>query len=94
MQCTNCREGDTSPGLVTLTFDRNSTTVIYRDVPAEICPRCGERYVPPEITAAAMAHVDAALVRGTELEILRWPGEPAPDPGLEPEAVGEPEEEA
>jgi YgiT-type zinc finger domain-containing protein len=75
MQCTACRDGETFPGLVTLTFDRGSTTIIYRDVPAEICTACGEQFVAPEITALAMSQIDAAIARGTELEIVRWPGE-------------------
>jgi YgiT-type zinc finger domain-containing protein len=77
MQCSACRDGETNPGLVTLTFDRGSTTVVYRDVPAEVCLACGEQFVAPEITALAMSQIDAAIARGTELEIVRWPNDAA-----------------
>jgi YgiT-type zinc finger domain-containing protein len=72
MQCSACLEGETRPGITTLTLDRQSTAVVFRDVPAEVCRACGERFVTDEVTAVAIRRVEQALARGTELEIIRW----------------------
>lgn len=41
MPCVLCKHGDTVPGRVTVTLQRDETTVVIRDVPAEGCENCG-----------------------------------------------------
>jgi YgiT-type zinc finger domain-containing protein len=45
MKCVICRNGETRPGHVTVTLERDGTTLIVRGVPAEVCENCGEEYV-------------------------------------------------
>ena len=40
--CTSCNQGTLAPGTTTATFDTEGTTVVIRNVPAEICVACGE----------------------------------------------------
>jgi len=37
MKCVICKIGETKPGFVTVTLQRGETTVIFKQVPAEIC---------------------------------------------------------
>jgi YgiT-type zinc finger domain-containing protein len=45
MKCVICGNGETRPGHVTVTLERDGTTLIVRGVPAEVCENCGEEYV-------------------------------------------------
>ncbi|MEK7796140.1 MAG: type II toxin-antitoxin system MqsA family antitoxin, partial [Pseudomonadota bacterium] len=45
MKCALCKQGDTKPGTVTVTLQRGETTVILKDVPADVCEHCGEYYL-------------------------------------------------
>ena len=45
MKCTLCRQGETKPGLTTVTLERGPTIVVIKQVPAEICDICGEYYL-------------------------------------------------
>ncbi len=45
MKCVICQYGETEPGTTTVTLTRDETTVVIRDVPAQICTTCGEEYV-------------------------------------------------
>jgi YgiT-type zinc finger domain-containing protein len=40
--CTSCNQGTLAPGATTATFETEGTTVVIRNVPAEICDACGE----------------------------------------------------
>ena len=70
--CVLCRNGTVAPGLVTLTVQRGRTTVILKDVPADVCPNCGEYYLSSETTAVVLARADAAARNGAEVEIAAF----------------------
>ncbi len=72
MKCSLCRQGGTSPGLVTVTLQRGDTTVIVKQVPAEVCENCGEYYLAQEVTEQLLARAEAAVKNGAEVEILRF----------------------
>ena len=50
MRCVICKVGETQPGKTTVTLERGGTTLVFKDVPAQVCPNCGEAYVDEEIT--------------------------------------------
>ena len=55
MKCVLCDHPDLLEGTTTVTFDRGPTTLVYKDVPAQVCPNCGERFVEPSIAANLLA---------------------------------------
>jgi len=48
--CLSCKRGTLGPGTTTATFDAEGTTVVIRNVPAEICDACGEGSFAPATT--------------------------------------------
>ena len=72
MNCTVCRNGVTKPGTATVTLQRGETTVILKEVPADVCEDCGEYYLSSEITAQVLERAEAAVRSGAEVEILRF----------------------
>lgn len=72
MRCVICKTGNTSPGRATISLQRGDTTVVIKDVPADICDNCGEHYLSEEMTRRVLEMAEAAVVKGAEVEILRW----------------------
>ena len=72
MKCVLCRQGETNPGNVTVTLQRDITTVIIKDVPADVCENCGEYYLSAKITDQVHAMGEDAVRKGAEVEILRF----------------------
>jgi len=72
MKCVICKSGETRPGLATVTLQRGNTTVIFKEVPAEICDNCGEYYLSEEITEKLLERAEEAVAKGTELEIMKF----------------------
>jgi YgiT-type zinc finger domain-containing protein len=59
-RCLACKEGTLAQGITTATFDAEGTTVVIRNVPAEVCDACGAGTFDPatserllELAAAA-----------------------------------------
>jgi YgiT-type zinc finger domain-containing protein len=72
MKCVICKEGQTKSGVTNVTLERGSTTVVIKEVPAEICENCGEYYLSPEVTDKIQKLAEQAVVQGAEIEILRY----------------------
>jgi YgiT-type zinc finger domain-containing protein len=64
--------GRTRPGKTTLVLFRGQTTVIVKEVPAEVCGDCAEPVVAESISARVLAVAEEAVERGAEVEILRF----------------------
>ncbi|MBW4626247.1 MAG: type II toxin-antitoxin system MqsA family antitoxin [Brasilonema octagenarum HA4186-MV1] len=72
MQCVICKHGETQPGWVTVTLERNNTIVILKGVPAEVCNNCGEYYLNESVTNEVLKRAEEAVNKGAEVEILRY----------------------
>ncbi len=72
MKCVLCKHGDTCPGRVTVTLQRDPTIVIIRDVPADVCRNCGEYYLNEKVTGELLSLAEDAVRKGAEVEILRY----------------------
>ena len=72
MTCLICKTGETKEGSATVTLEKGATTVVLKDVPAEICDNCGEYYLDSEKTARVLELANEAAARRSEVEIVRF----------------------
>ncbi len=72
MKCVICRQGQTNKGLTTVTLERGRTTVVIRNVPAEICENCGEYYLNETVTDNIQKLAELAVLHGVEVEVLSY----------------------
>ena len=68
--CQACRQGRLEPGTTTATIDADGTTVVIRNVPAEICDACGEgAFDPPTSERLLELAASAAGWSGAPVQI-------------------------
>ena len=72
MNCVICKQGQTQSGLTTVILERGHTTVIIKEVPAEICENCGEYYLDEKVTDKIQKLAEQAVKQGVEIEVLRY----------------------
>ena len=72
MECVICREGKTRVGTATVTLERGESTIVIKDVPAEVCPDCGEYYLNEETAARIEKMASTAAEAGVVVEIVRY----------------------
>jgi len=72
MTCVICRQGESVPGHATVTMQRGRCTVVFKDVPANICENCGEYYVSERVTRELLRRAEIAVQNGAEVEILAY----------------------
>jgi YgiT-type zinc finger domain-containing protein len=72
MNCAICKTGQMVEGKTTVTLQREETTIVIKDVPAQICDNCGEYYLSEAMTEQVLSMAEGAVRNGAEVEILRW----------------------
>ena len=72
MTCMICRNGRLEDGLVTVTLERGSTLLIFKNVPARVCDTCGEEVVSAEVNRLLLERAEEKLQRGIKLELLDY----------------------
>ncbi|MFH0992189.1 MAG: type II toxin-antitoxin system MqsA family antitoxin [bacterium] len=72
MKCVICKHGETKPGMIVVTLVRNSTTLVYKDVPAEVCENCGEEYIDETVSSTLAATADNAIRSGVEVDVRQY----------------------
>lgn len=72
MTCVICQYGDTEPGTTTVALTRGETTIVIRDVPAQICTTCGEEYVDA-VTGRRLSQIaEKAVNEGVQVDVRRY----------------------
>ncbi len=72
MQCPICKHGETAAAEVTVTLERQNATLVFRQVPAEVCQTCGEQYVDEATTARLLTQANDAIRAGVQLEVRAY----------------------
>ncbi len=72
MKCAICRNGFTEVGYATVVLERDQTTLVYKNVPAQICDNCGEEYISSEVNKSLLSHARKEINRGVTLELLSF----------------------
>lgn len=74
MKCTICKLGELKAGKVTVTLERKGSTLVFKGVPAQICPNCGEEYVDSSISERLLARADKLASEGTQVDVREFAG--------------------
>lgn len=72
MKCAICQNGSTADGFTTIVLERDQTTIVFKNVPAQICGNCGEEYVSSAVNKALLSQAEAEWERGIILEMLNF----------------------
>ncbi|MHC4874774.1 MAG: type II toxin-antitoxin system MqsA family antitoxin [Planctomycetota bacterium] len=72
MQCVICKQGLTNPGIVTVTLQRGESTIVFREVPADVCENCGKYYLSEDVSEKLLARAEKAVENGAMVEIQKY----------------------
>jgi YgiT-type zinc finger domain-containing protein len=67
-----CPAGTLQEGTTTLTMERDGATIVFKDVPADVCDTCGEAYINEDVSAAVYEQAEAAVEAGVQFDVRQW----------------------
>ena len=72
-QCSMCAVGTlqkaSAGGTTTLTMDRGEATIVFKDVPADVCDTCGEAFIDEDISEDVYEQAEAAIEAGAQFDV-------------------------
>lgn len=71
MKCFMCR-GKTEKKLVNYIVDMDTTIIIIKDVPANVCTQCGERYFDDEVMKKLEKIIDNIKKISVEISVVKY----------------------
>jgi YgiT-type zinc finger domain-containing protein len=77
MTCAICKAGHTQLGKTTVTLERAGMTIVFKDVPAQLCENCSEAYVDEQISSTLLKAAEAAVRAGVQVDIREFTQAPA-----------------
>jgi YgiT-type zinc finger domain-containing protein len=72
MTCPICKHGETKSGVTTLVFERDTSTIIIKNVPAEICDNCDEAFLAENVSQEVLDLANKKAGKGIEVEIFNF----------------------
>ncbi len=67
-----CRQAETRPGTRTITLERDGATLVFKDVPAQVCPNCGEDYGDDAVAGALLKSAEEMVASGAQVDIRSY----------------------
>jgi len=77
MKCIVCKQADTAPGYKSVLLERGETTLVVKNVPARLCPICGEAYLDEKVTIRLLRHAGQLLSQGARVDVREYDVLPA-----------------
>ena len=72
MKCTICKHGETKLGITTITLEKGNSTIVFKEVPAQICDNCGEKYIDKATTKDLLNKAREIVKNGVEVDIRKY----------------------
>lgn len=72
MICVICKTGITRSGVTTVTLERGKTTLVFKQVPAQVCENCGEAYLDELTTQTLLEIAENAAQSGVQVEVRNF----------------------
>ena len=69
MTCVICEQAEVQSGLATVRLERDSLVFVFKNVPAQVCPHCGEEYVAEETAAQLLDSAEDLARTGAQQDI-------------------------
>jgi len=72
MKCMICKHGETKEGTTTVTLEKGGSTIVFKEVPAQICDNCGEKYIDESTTKELLNKAREIVKNGVEVDIRKY----------------------
>ena len=72
MKCFICNQADTTTGTTSVLLERGHVSLTINNVPARVCPTCGEAYVEESVAANLLRQAEQLARSGAKEEVCEY----------------------
>jgi YgiT-type zinc finger domain-containing protein len=72
MKCFVCNQAETVPGMASILLERGHSSLTITNVPACICPNCGEAYADEAVAANLLRQAEKMVRDGVKVHVQEY----------------------
>lgn len=72
MKCVVCKQSETVAGVTTVNLERDGLTLVVKNVPARVCPNCGEAYTDEATTSRLLVTAEQMAQSGAQVDVRQY----------------------
>jgi YgiT-type zinc finger domain-containing protein len=72
MNCIICRQADTINSHTSITFERDEFRLVINNIPAYVCPSCGEAIVDEDVALQLISQAEDSFAQGLIEDIREY----------------------
>jgi YgiT-type zinc finger domain-containing protein len=72
MKCPICKYGKIENGFAIVILGANKATLVFKNVPADICNNCGEEFINKSISAELISLAKQAVEAGVQVDVREY----------------------
>lgn len=72
MICFICNQAETTSGTISVLLERGHHSLTIMNIPARICPNCGEAYADETVTANLLRQAEKMAKAGTKVDLCEY----------------------
>ena len=72
IKCLICNQAETVDSFTSIPFERGEFRLVVNNVPAQICPNCGEAYVDENVTIQLLQNAERVFDEGVREGVLEY----------------------
>ena len=72
MICLICRQAELVDGFTSVTFERGEMRLVVNNVPARVCPGCGEAYVEEDVAVQLLQLAEDVSAAGILDNVIEY----------------------
>jgi YgiT-type zinc finger domain-containing protein len=72
MKCFVCNQAETVPGETSILLERGHLSLTINNVPARICPNCGEAYADETVAANMLRQAEKLARDGVKVDVCEY----------------------
>ncbi len=72
MICLMCRQAELIDGFTSIPFERDEFRLVINNVPAQVCPNCGEALVDEETAIQLISKAEDSFEQGMREDALEY----------------------
>jgi YgiT-type zinc finger domain-containing protein len=72
MMCVVCNQAEIISATTSVYLERDELSLMIKNVPAQVCPNCGEAYADETVTTVVLREAEKMAMAGAKMDVIEY----------------------
>lgn len=70
--CVVCNQAEIISATTSVYLERDELSLVIKNVPAQVCPNCGEAYADETVTTVVLREAEKMAMAGAKMDVIEY----------------------